>query len=872
MAKINKIQSSFSTGEISPELYGRVELPKYQTALKTLHGFLVGSYGQVYKAPGSKYLGTIQDQTKVGRLIPFIYSNTDAYQIEFGNDKIRFWKNQGLILQSRDFSNSTFTGSTTGWNNTSSGTGTIDNNSNTLRLVGAGLGNEGRATADVLTRFGIGTYTVTTDVITAIITYKVGTTSAASDIATGTLAVGTGKTFTFTPTTNGNVYITFECAATSAIDNISISNTAYMIDSPYEEADLPNLSYTQSFDTLYLCNGTDKQYKLQRFDNDSWALSAVDFVEPPYLDTNISTVTMTPSVLTGNGTMTASSATFASTDVGRAIRYKAGPDSFKTIIYTGTGTQVYFDIPFSPYTSNDVSVNFIESTGARTAKTYTAGAPGAGQFTITGQQIQTGDTATTSQRVEVKQKNAGTGEWGWVLITAYTSTTVVSITVQRTLQGTNASIYWRLGAWSGTTGYPKTCTFHEQRLWFANTSTNPRGLWGSGIADFENFAPDNDEHKDQIDADTGVSFSLTTPAIQWIKGKKALLIGCVDGIVSLAGANGSISAIDLAPTKKDTSLQCAAIVPVETSDEVLFIEFLGKKIHSVGFSFENDGYTTDELTLLSDHFTLESAFTHVAYAEVPGKLLWAINADGELFACTYAKDQQMKGWAPRIIGGTNVVVESISVIPGSTYSELWMIVKRTINGSTKRYIECLQDKFVSDDASDAFFVDSGLIYEGAAVSTITGLDHLEGQTLKLNVEGGPHPTVVVSSGSITLQYTATKVIAGLGYTSELLTVEQDGGSLIGTSQSQKSRVREVGIRLHKTLGGYAAFSSDSTQVPILFNQTDDLLGNPPALFSGFKLVFVGASYNDYYQIYFKHDQPVPCTILNLIIKASVSDN
>lgn len=794
--------------------------------------------------------------------------------IEFGDNIIRFWRNQALILQSRTISNGTFTGSISGWTSTSSGTGTIDNNSNTLRLIGLGAGNEARATATVLENYGVAQYTVTLDVITAAVTYKVGTTSAASDITTGSLATGLARTFTFTPTVNGNVYLTFESAVTSAVDNVSISAPAYTIDSPYDTTDLPSLRYDQSFDTLYLVDGTHKQYKLQRLDHDEWVLTAISFDEPAYEDENKTAVTITPSAVTGSTTITASSATFASTDVGRAIRYKAGPDSTQTIIYTGTGSQIYFDIPFSPNTSSDIEVNFMVANGSRTAKVYTASAtPSAGEYTIISGQVRTGDTASTSQRVEIKPKNAGTGEWGWALITAYTSTTQVTVTVQRTLQGTNASTYWRLGAWSNTTGYPSTVAFHDQRLWFGHTDSNPRGLWGSATGDFENFAPDNSEHKGQLDADTSVSYSLITPSIQWIKSKKALLIGCVDGIVSIAGSNGAgISAIDTPSIKKDTSLSSLDIVPVETSDEILFIEFLGKKIHSVGYKFENDAYITEELTLLADHLTWEAQFTELAYAEVPGKLLWAINDQGELFACTYVKDQELKGWAPRPIPGEDAEVESIAVIPGSTYSELWMIVKRTINGGTKRYVEVLQDKFVGEDAADGWFVDSGLRYEGVAADVITGLSHLEGETVSVNIEGANHPDVEVTGGQITLNYEATSAIIGLKYESNLVTVEQEGGSVIGTSQSQRSRVRELGVRFHKTIGGYAGFTSDTTDIPILFQLTTDLLGHGPELFSGFKEVFIGTAYNNYYQISIKHNEPLPCTVLNLILKAEVSDN
>lgn len=284
-------------------------------------------------------------------------------------------------------------------------------------MTGGGGGNEARAYQSIA-NLGINQYTVTLDVSTATVTYRVGTSSGGSSLGTGSLTTGTGKTFSFTPS-NGTIYIEFECDSTAQIDNVVLSSPEYAINSPYDQDEIWNVKYRQFFDVVYLVHPDHPPYQIQRFGHDNWSMSEVVFDEPAYLDINSTDITLTPSAVTGSITITASSALFASTDVGRAIRYKAGPDRSDITYYTGTGSQTYFDIPFYPQGVGDITVQFVESTGALTSKTYVAGAPSAGEYTITNGQVRTGDTATTSQRVKIAPVNAGSGEWGWMTITAH---------------------------------------------------------------------------------------------------------------------------------------------------------------------------------------------------------------------------------------------------------------------------------------------------------------------------------------------------------------------------------------------------------------------------------------------------------------------
>ena len=148
------------------------------------------------------------------------------------------------------------------------------------------------------------------------------------------------------------------------------------------------------------------------------------------------------------------------------------------------------------------------------------------------------------------------------------------------------------------------------------------------------------------------------------------------------------------------------------------------------------------------------------------------------------------------------VCESVAVIPtDDTEYEVYVIVKRTINGATRRFVEVLNVfDFDQTDNTSFNFLDSQLSYSGSAVSTISGLDHLEGQTVSILANGATHPDKTVSSGSITLDRSSTSVKVGLAYTSLLQTMRLNAGSQNGTSQGKTKRIYDITVRMFETIG------------------------------------------------------------------------
>lgn len=871
MAKTNKLQFSFVSGLISPRVYGRIDLPQYMTSLRSCNNFFVSPFGAVVRRSGSRYIVALEDQSKKSRLIPFKYSNQQAYMLEFANNSLRFYKDQGIILQSRGITNGTFASGITGWTNNSSGTGTIayDGVNHRLDLKGSG-GNQAKATWSVLENYGTGTYTVTTDVVTNTVTYMVGTTSGASNVATGSLTVGVGKTFTFASSVNQNVYISFAASTTASIDNVSVSNTIYKIDTPYAEGDLPTLAYDQTFDTLYLAHPSYAPRKLVRLGHDDWTLSAVPFDEPAWADLNGSAVTIATSGVTGSVTLTASSGIFVSTDVGRYVRMNNTVSAALDSIYPGTASQVYFPIPFFPNTAANTTAYKIGSTGAKTQLTYTAGVPGAGQFTVANGLVQTGDTLGLTDQLLIAQASSGSSQWGYALITAYTSATQVTVTTVLDFSGVNATTNWRLSAWGATTGYPSLVAIYNQRLWFANSTSFPSTIWGSNTADFENYRPDNPTLTGIVIDSSAIVLNVNTAAIKWLKGLKVLLAGCSDGVFEVTSPSGGVSPLTVV-VQKDMNTNCSEALPALTSDQVVFVESLGQKIYACKYYFQYSGFYPNELTKYYDNVAGNSKVVEMAYTESPSRLLWTRREDGGLWSCTYLLEDQTTGWAQHTLGGADAFVESIATIPGTTYSELWKIVKRTINGGTKRFVEVLQKEYNDSGQDNAFFVDAGAIYDGVPVSTITNLGYLEGQTVSVLGDGAAQNNKVVTSGAISLDTPVSYAIVGLPYVSYIETPYIEGGSAIGTSQIQMSRMHKIGIRFHETLGGQFGYDASDLETIIFNNTSDDMDDAPPIASEDLELEFPHGSERNY-KAWIQQVQPYPMSILCLIYKVFVSDN
>jgi hypothetical protein len=338
---------------------------------------------------------------------------------------------------------------------------------------------------------------------------------------------------------------------------------------------------------------------------------------------------------------------------------------------------------------------------------------------------------------------------GYVEITGFTSTTQVSATVIETLDGTSATDDWSMGSFSDDAGYPSCVAFHEQRLWYGGTKLEPQTVFGSVTLEFENFTPGSDDT-------SGLDYQIATEqvnAITWISSGRGLAIGTTGGVFVLStGSDYTPITPTNVSVRRETNfgseLQTAQII----GNFQYYVQRGGRKLREFAYSFDIDRHKSTDQTLLAEHIT-ESTVINMDYQQSPNSVLWCVRNDGEIATLTRQIDQEVTGWSRQIAGATSAgssLYESVATIPVGENNQVWVSVKRTVNSVVRRHIEFFKPLDFGDDQADAFYVDSGLTYTGPAVSTLTGLEHLEGEEVSVLSEGAVLRNVTVTNGEITV--------------------------------------------------------------------------------------------------------------------------
>ena len=431
---------------------------------------------------------------------------------------------------------------------------------------------------------------------------------------------------------------------------------------------------------------------------------------------------------------------------------------------------------------------------------------------------------------------------------------------------------------SGADNRPSCVSFFEQRLVFANTNNNPQTLFFSKSGDYENMTTGTN-------ADDAMIYTIASNqvnAIQFLKAQRTLIVGTTGGefTVSADGTDAAITPTNIA-IKRQSSYGSANVDAQPAGNATLFLQRAKRKIRELAYNFDVDGYQAADITILNDTVTT-SGVNEMAYQQSPDSILWCVRDDGVLSGLTYQRAEQVTAWHRHKLGGTfgtgatatgYGVVESVATISGAlNEDELWVIVKRTIDGSTKRYVECFADfDFDETTSTDFRFLDSHLTYSGGATTTLSGLSHLEGQTVSILADGSAHNTKVVSSGAVTLDRSVTKAVVGLSYDSVLQTMRIEGGAAEGTSQGKTKRISKVVLRLFETVGVKVGPSLTNLEA-VPFRTTSDPMDTPVSTFiAGDKEIEFNDDFNSDGFIFIKQDQPLPCSVLAIYPTLVTSD-
>ena len=465
---------------------------------------------------------------------------------------------------------------------------------------------------------------------------------------------------------------------------------------------------------------------------------------------------------------------------------------------------------------------------------------------------------------------------GHAIITSFTSTTEVVGTVKVALGSGSANTDFALGSFSDTTGHPSSVTFFEQRLVFAGTNEEPQTLFFSKVNEYENF---DDGYHTSVTDTSAMIYTIASNkvnSIRFLSAQRSLIAGTVGGefVVSASGTTQPITPTNI-QIQRQTSYGSANVDAIQVANVTMFLQRAKRKIRELTYSFDFDSYVAPDMTILAENVT-ESGIKELSYQQEPESILWGVREDGKLVGLTYQRAEDVVGWHLHELGGSFGSdsfghVENLATIPGDAdEDDLYMVVKRNVNGSTRRYVEYLENYDYGTNIADAFFVDSGLSYNGSATTSISGLDHLEGETVAILADGATHPDKTVSNGTVSLDRSVTKASIGLGYTSLLQTMRIEAGAAEGVAQGQTKRIHDVTIRLLASVG--VEIGSDLTnmeRIPFRSSANPMDVAIPP--FSGDKQVeFRGDFETDGY-IYVRQTQPLPINIIGIYPRVTTNE-
>jgi len=636
----------------------------------------------------------------------------------------------------------------------------------------------------------------------------------------------------------------------------SSPGTVLQILSPYEATDLfsadgtPRLKFAQSGDFLYITSGNHQTRILKRTSATNFTLTLHEVEGGPFKILNDTTTTVFASAEAGTGvTLTASAGIFAAGHVGSLFQLESK------------------DINAIPAWE----VGKVIAVGARRrsdGKTYEALN---GATTGTNRPVHT-EGALFDGDVGVQWQFRDPG-YGYVKITSVDSSTQATVTVvdrlpSQVVLAANATTRWAFGAWSTVEGWPTAVAFFRERLWLAKKQM----VWGSVAADFNDFRARN---FGQVTADAAIVVTLVSGKIndvQWMTGDDELLCGTAGGEFVIGElTNGNPIGPGNVRSRLISQYGSRSIPPIKNGNGQLFIQRAGLKAREISYDSLNLKYASTDATILANHIT-RSGVVNVAFTQEPVPVVWVLLADGSLIGYTWSAEQDVRAWHRHPVGG-NGFVESMAVIPAieGDRDELWLCVRRVINGTIVRYVEYMERPWREGDLqSSSFYVDSGLSYKGAATTTISGLSHLNGQVVDVLVNGAAHPQRTVSGGFITLQIPATVAHVGLPCPAKFRSMRIEAGAKDGTSQGKTKRIHKMVYRFINTAGGKYGSSVENLDT-LQFREASDPMDQPVPLYSGDKVVSWPDGYTTDGYIMYVNDQPLPVTLLAVMPQVVTND-
>lgn len=578
----------------------------------------------------------------------------------------------------------------------------------------------------------------------------------------------------------------------------------YEVTTPYAHADVGGLVFVQEADVMYIVHPSYAPRKLSRLADNNWALSTVTFAPTISAPTGVNST-----ALSGGGSTAYSYRVAAVSDA-------SGEESLPSSITT---------------VSNDLS-----TAGNKNRVTWSA-------------------VAGAARYIVYKLDNGVYGYIGGTDALLFDDDNIVPDLADAPQTARNP--------FDGAGNYPRCATFVEQRLAFASTINQPQAVWMSQSANYENFG-----YSSPSKASDAVTFRIRAREVNEIRSMLPLrgLMLLTSGAEWIISGGSQSDAITPSAVKVDPQSYRGAsrVQPIVVGSTVLFSQDRGGVVRDFSYEFAQDSFAGKDLTILARHLFENKNIKAWAYAQAPYSIVWVVLDDGSMVSLTYMKEHEVWAWTEHK-SGAGAIFEDVAVIAEGNEDVPYFIVRRTIDGESVRYIERLHTR-VMPSVEDAFFVDCGLTYTGSAVTTISGLNHLEGQAVVALANGNVVRGLTVVGGDVTLPNAATKAHIGLPMEAALQTLDLDLGSVngLGTVQSRRKSVAEVTLRVEMTRGiwiGPRDGARDSVHLVEYKQRANEAWNEAIQLYTGDLAITPQWDWTDGGNMWIKQFDPLPMTIL-----------
>lgn len=645
------------------------------------------------------------------------------------------------------------------------------------------------------------------------------------------------------------------------------------IATPFMEADLPSLRFIQSVDVMYITSGSYPIKKLMRYAESNWQLADMDFNPPAYSEINKDESNgITPSGTAGNITLTTDLNTFNANMVGDWIKIEQRITGQTVSSTGGTSGAIQVGDTWKIIThgtwSGSVTVQKSEDNGATwlqereytSANDYNPTESGSvDDYCLMRVIVSISSGSCTADLSSYPYTHTG-----HVLITSVTDAKHAVAAVQDILGGTQRTIDWYMTAWSKTNGYPIACAFFQDRMAFAGSSAKPSRIWMSKSGDYENFGVDKESGTVTDDsAITADIINLKSFTIKHMAAGNDLIILTEGSEWTISGSD-TVTPSSITP-RNQQNYGSNDTIPILVGNRLIYIQRRGSIIRDMGYSYDTDSYLGMDLTLLAKHLIRNHEISYSAVTQEPDSVIYFIRDDGVMICLTYVADQKVYGWWHIVTDGS---FEAVASVPSGNNDIVYTIVKRTINGVTKRYIERFATENESVAQQDHIMMDCAKIYAlDTATTDLTGLEYLEGKAVYAMGDGYLFDKMTVKDGKITLPAAATNITVGLPYT---MIIEQPNFDLTiqnsGTVQGRKKLISGVTLYLSKSYGGKIGQTADNLNDIIYDNGYLQTNNKESILYSGYIKPSMPGGFNDTGRVYIKHDEPYSFR-LSAIIRA-----